>query len=295
MGGEEMKQARREFARRLVVNSVIAVTAGMIGWAGSSGARATTLEELREQGFTRIAIAIEPPYTVVHADRRVSGAAPDVARAVFNKLGVEELVASLSEWGAMIPGLQARRFDVITAGLFIKPERCQAVAYTEPILCDAEAFAVKRGNPLNLFSYADVANNPNAKVGAGSGGVEARLALDAGVPRERLIAVPDVQSGLKMLQDGRIDAYALPVLSVHDLLQKAQDPNLEGVAPLQDAPISCDGAAFHQEDVALRDAFDEVLAEMKESGEFASIIEPYGFSAEAARQTSREQLCSAQD
>lgn len=249
------------------------------------------LEKLRKQGFARIAIANEPPFTAVKPDGTVSGAAPDVARAIFKKLGVEDVVASVSEYGAMIPGLQAGRFDVVTAGLFMKPERCRAVAYTEPVLCDAEAMAVKKGNPLKLQSYEDVANNPDARIGAPGGGTEERLALEAGVPRDRVIVVPDGQSGIKMLQDGRIDAYSLPVLSISDLLDKADDANLEMIAPVKGAPVYCDGAAFRKEDVALRDAYDKALAEMKQSGEFAKIIEPYGFSAAAAMATTREEQC----
>ncbi|TIU95506.1 MAG: transporter substrate-binding domain-containing protein, partial [Mesorhizobium sp.] len=55
----------------------------------------------------------------------------------------------------------------------------------------------------------------------------------------------------------------------------------------------CDGAAFKKGDEALRDAYDVELAKLKESGEFAKIIEPYGFSAAAAMSTSRDKLCSA--
>jgi polar amino acid transport system substrate-binding protein len=251
------------------------------------------LQELKDQGFARVAIANEPPFTAVAADGKVSGAAPDVAREVFKRLGINEIVASISEYGAMIPGLQAHRHDVITAGLFMKPERCAAVAYSEPILCDAEALLVKKGNPLGFKSYADIAKNPDAKIGAPGGGTEEKLALDAGVPRDRVIVVPDGQSGLKMLQDGRIDAYSLPVLSINDLVKRANDPNLEVVAPVLNAPVYCDGAAFHKDDVALRDAFDVELKKLKESGEFAKIIEPYGFSAAAAMSTSRDKLCAA--
>jgi polar amino acid transport system substrate-binding protein len=35
------------------------------------------------------------------------------------------------------------------------------------------------------------------------------------------------------------------------------------------------------------------LKKLKASGEFAKIIEPYGFSAAAAMSTSREKLCTA--
>ncbi|MBY3190718.1 ectoine/hydroxyectoine ABC transporter substrate-binding protein EhuB [Rhizobium leguminosarum] len=261
--------------------------------AAPASAAEDKLEQLKEQGFARIAIANEPPFTAVGADGKVSGAAPDVARAIFEKLGIKEVVASISEYGAMIPGLQAGRHDAITAGLFMKPERCNAVAYSEPILCDAEAFALKKGNPLKLTSYKDIADNPDAKIGAPGGGTEEKLALEAGVPRDRVIVVPDGQSGIKMLQDGRIDVYSLPVLSIHDLMAKANDPNLETVAPVVNAPVYCDGAAFRKQDVALRDAFDVELKKLKESGEFAKIIEPYGFSAKAAMSTSREKLCAA--
>lgn len=253
---------------------------------------APRLEELREQGFARVAIANEPPFTAVAADGKVSGAAPDVAREIFKRLGVPEIVASISEYGAMIPGLQARRFDVVTAGLFMKPERCAAVAYSEPVLCDAEAFLVKAGNPGGYKSYADIAEDPDATIGAPGGGTEEKLALEAGVPRDRVIVVPDGQSGLKMVQDGRIDVYSLPVLSISDLLKKANDSSLEMVAPVEGAPVYCDGAAFHKDDTALRDAFNVELAKLKESGEFAKIIEPYGFSAEAAMSTSMEELCA---
>jgi len=261
------------------------------GLAASAGADDTTLDTLKKQGFARVAIANEPPYTAVGADGKVSG---DVAREIFKRLGVPDIVASISEYGAMIPGLQAGRFDVITAGLFMKPQRCQAVAYSEPVLCDAEAFLLKKGNPKNLNSYADIAKDSTATIGAPGGGTEEKLALEAGVPRDRVIVVPDGQSGLKMVQAGRIDVYSLPVLSINDLMKKANDTSLATVAPVQGAPVYCDGAAFRKQDTALRDAFDVELAKMKKSGEFAKIIEPYGFSAAAAMSTTRDKLCAAQ-
>ncbi len=279
----------------VVAVSVIAgaVLFGAMG-GSSNPAAAATLEELREQGFARLAIANEPPYTEVKPDGKVSGAAVEVARAVLAKLGVGDVVASISEYGAMIPGLQAGRFDLVTAGLFIKPERCAAVIYSEPDVCDAEALAVKAGNPLGFTSFADIAANDTAKVGAPGGGTEERLALEAGVPRDRVIVVPDGSSGIKMLQDGRIDAYSLPALSLNDLLSKANDPNIEVIPALKDTPIYCAGAAFHKDDTALRDAYNEVLAEMKKSGEFAEIVEPFGFPAEAASMVTTEELCSRQ-
>ena len=208
----------------------------------------------------------------------------------FRSSGVKDIVASISEYGAMIPGLQARRFDMVSAGLFIKPERCAAVIFSQPDLCDAESFMVKKGNPKGLKSYADIAKT-GAKVGVVGGGTEEKLAIEAGAKRENVVVAPDPQSGAKMLQDGRIDAFALPVLSISGLMQKANDPDLEMFAPVEGTPIYCAGVAFRKQDTALRDAYDVELAKMKADGEFAKIIEPYGYSAAAAMQTSREKLC----
>ena len=277
------------------MNRILTSAAGiavMASFAATTPGFADKLDDLKGQGFARVAIANEPPFTAVGADGKVSGAAPDVAREIFKRLGVADIVASISEYGAMIPGLQAGRHDAVTAGLFMKPERCSAVAYSEPILCDAEAFLVKKGNPKGFKSYADIGKDTTGTVGAPGGGTEEKLALEAGVPRDRVIVVPDGQSGLKMVQDGRIDAYSLPVLSINDLMTKANDSSLEVVAPVEGAPVYCDGTAFKKGDEALRDAYDVELAKMKESGEFAKIIEPYGFSAAAAMSTSREKLCA---
>ncbi len=279
-----------KFVRQPVYGAAFLCSLGIAMLVNGSIAHSADLAGLKEQGFARIAIANEPPWTQVNSDGTVAGAAPDLARAVLKKMGVEDVVASISEYGAMIPGVQARRFDMVAAGLFIKKERCDAVLFSEPDLCDAEAFMVKKGNPMGLNSFADIASK-GAKVGVVGGGTEEKLAIEAGAERSNVIVVPDPQSGGKMLQDGRIDVYALPVLSISDLMKKADDPNLEMIAPVEGTPIFCAGVAFRKQDGDLRDAYDKVLAEMKASGEFAAIVEPYGYSADAAMQTSREKLC----
>src|ERR1043165_6801153 len=112
--------------RRTRVLAGAGFAAGTALLMASGIAAADKLDDLKAQGFARVAIANEPPYTAVAADGKVSGAAPDVAREIFKRLGVPDIVASISEYGAMIPGIQAHRFDAITAGLFMKPERCAA-------------------------------------------------------------------------------------------------------------------------------------------------------------------------
>jgi polar amino acid transport system substrate-binding protein len=285
-----MRTFKQKLGTACYALAVLALGATAIAGFGQTAIADEGAEPFVKQGFIRIAIGNEPPYTAIGSDGSISGASPDLARAIFKKLGIEDVSATVALMGAMIPGLQAKRFDAVTAGMFMKKERCEKVLFSEPVLCDTIAFAVKKGNPLKIRTFKDLAASSTARMTTIGGSVEERTAIELGLPRERIVLMPDPQSGIKMLQDDRADVSAMAVLSIAALLKQANDPNLEMIAPVG-APIYCDGVAFRKEDKALRDAFDKVLAEMKTSGEFASIIEPYGFSAAAAKESSREKLC----
>jgi polar amino acid transport system substrate-binding protein len=269
---------------------VLFATIPLIGMANFSQAEDARLQTLKEQGFATVVIGNEPPFTSIDASGKVSGAAPDVAREVFKKLGVGDIKAIVSEYGAMIPGLQAGRFDAITAGLYMKPERCAAVAYSQPVLCDGEGFILKKELADKITSFEGLAK-AGLKLGVLGGGSEEKYAVHAGVDRSNITIIPDGLSGVKMLQDGRIDVVSTTALAISSLAARVNDKTLTTVIPVQNTPISCDGAAFNKNDVKLRDAFDAELANLKKDGTFAKIVEPYGFSARAAMSTTRQELC----
>lgn len=271
--------------------SVAAVTLIVATSMVQPGAAQSKLEELREKGVARIAIGNEPPYSQILPDGSVTGAAPEVTIAVLKKMGIENVDAVVSEYGAMIPGLQADRFDLVAAGLFMKPERCQGALFSQPDVCGAEGLLVPAGNPLGIKGYADIAADPNLKLGVCGGCVAEKYAADAGVQRSQLVIVPDVPSALKMVQDGRIQAYSNTALGLNDIINKTSDTDVEVVAPAANTPVACAGAVFAKSEVEFRDAYDVALQEMKDSGEFDAILAKYGFPAQVAKQTTRDELC----
>lgn len=280
MFNAKLKKYSQTFALSLVT-SVLSIGALSAG----------TLDDLREQGYATVAVANEPPYSDIKGDGYVSGAAPDVARAVMKKLGVPELKATVVGYGAMIPALMARRVDMATSGLYIKPKRCESIIYSEPDLCGAEAFAVKKGNPMNIMTYEDIGKNKDVIMTTCAGCAEEAYALERGVSADQIKYFTDPPSGMKMLQQGRVNVFALSGLGTADLLKKMNDPELEIVMPVKGVPMGCAGAAFNSNDKEFRDAYDKALVELKESGEFAKIIEPYGFSAAASLAVKRDDFC----
>jgi polar amino acid transport system substrate-binding protein len=277
---------------RIIRKTIKLIAIGAVTSASFAGVSyAGTLEKLQEQGYATVAVANEPPYSDIRGDGYVTGAAPDVARAVMAKLGVPEIKASIVPYGSMIPALMARRVDMATSGLYIKPKRCESIIYSEPDLCGAEAFAVAKGNPHGVLTYEDIGKNPELTMTTCAGCAEEAYALERGVKPEQIKVFTDPPSGIKMLQQGRVNVFALSGLGTADLLKKTNDPNIELVMPVKGVPMGCAGAAFNADDKDFRDAYDEALAELKSSGEFAKIIEPYGFSAEATLEVTRDDFC----
>ena len=53
----------------------------------------------------------------------------------------------LTEFGSLIPGLKAGRFDIIAAGMFVNPARCDEIAFSEPSYGIGQAMLVPDGQP----------------------------------------------------------------------------------------------------------------------------------------------------
>lgn len=259
----------------------------------------STLERARREGIIRVGFANENPYAFARPDGTLSGEAVEVARAVFQSLGIAEMEGVLTQFGSLIPGLEAGRFDVITAGMYITPTRCEQVLFADPEYQVGEALIVEAGNPLNLHSYEDIAANPDVTVGTGAGYLELDYMLAAGVSEDQIETFPDDPSGVAGLQAGQIDAWTGTRPTLLITLQTTDDPNLELADPF-DQPtvdgepvISYGGAAFRYDDMEFREAFNEELQALKDSGELLDLIGQFEGFDEAALpgDTTAEDIC----
>lgn len=258
----------------------------------------STLERARRDGKLRLGFANEAPFAYREAQSgQLTGEAPEVLRHVASALGIGAVDGVLTEFGALIPGLVAGRFDVIAAGMYVTPERCRRVHFSEPSYCVREALMVARGNPLGLGSYASVARS-QVKLGVVAGTVELGYAKAAGIPEERLRVFPDAPSAVEGLKSDRIQAFAATSLTVSDLLRKAGDAAVEAAEPFDTGegplalPPGCGAFAFRPEDTKLRDAFDVELLRFRGTEAHAALVAPFGFgTATRVGGVTRQALC----
>ncbi|MQA94916.1 MAG: ectoine/hydroxyectoine ABC transporter substrate-binding protein EhuB [Streptosporangiales bacterium] len=283
---------RRGFLARAGGLSLAVPLLGVAACSRTEGGTAavSTLEQVKKNGVARLAIANEPPYTKIKTDGSVTGASPEVARAVLKRLGVPQVEGIVTPYDAMIPGLLARRWDLITAGLFMKKSRCAEVLYSDPDVVSSESLLVPKGNPKNLLKYGDIKADKSISLIVLNGGYEDGLAKQAGIPGDQLVRVKDARDAIDALKAERGHAFALPTLSLNDLVGK-DDPQFDITEPIPDIRPTGAGAAFHKQDTTFRDAYNKAFREIKKSGEFAEILKPWGFSAEDAQRYTADQLC----
>ncbi|EHQ89441.1 ectoine/hydroxyectoine ABC transporter substrate-binding protein EhuB [Desulfosporosinus youngiae] len=274
----------------LAILSVFILGASLVGC--SSGAKTdnpapkeeTVLEKAKRQGYITVGFANEAPYAYATPEGKLTGEAVEVSRVILQKLGIKEMNGVLTEFGSLIPGLNANRFDMITAGMWINADRAKQVGFANPDYQIGEGIAVKAGNPLNLHSYADIGADSKVKVGAMSGSAEIKALIGSGVAEAQIVSVPDQPSALAALQAGRVDVITMSGPALQSVLDTAKDSSLERVReftqPVIDGKsiVGYGAAVFRKTDNDFRDAYNKELADMEKSGELLAIIKPFGFT-----------------
>lgn len=276
-------------SRRLLIGCAALASLGF-----ASITQADTLEKIKNSSSVRIGYANETPFAYTALDGSVTGESPEIVRKVFERMEIDTIKPVLTEWGSLIPGLRAGRFDLIAAGMYITPERCKQVLFTDPHYRLLDTLLVAEGNPKNLRSYEDIAGNPEVKIAIMSGTVNLGYARKAGIKDSQILQVPDTTSQLQAVRSGRADAAIGTQLTMKGLADKAGD-DVEAIADFKDDPSRAGyGAlAFRPQDKALRDAVNAELKQWLGSEEHLKTIEPFGFDRSNVTDKTAAELCGA--
>jgi polar amino acid transport system substrate-binding protein len=243
------------------------------------GGDGSLLEEIQESGTVTVGIANEVPYGYEDEESgEITGEAPEIARRVFEELGVANMEAVVTEFGGLIGGLEAGNFDMIAAGMYINPDRAENVLFTDPDYCVLESMLVPEGNPLGLTNYNSVAET-DARLAVASGTVNVDYAVWAGIPEGQIVEFAGIEDQYDAIAAGRVDAVSGTILTV----QQHADV-MEGFEALPAFPaldeegneiLGCGGFGFRYENQELRDEFNRVLNELQDTGEVQDIVEEH--------------------
>ncbi|EFV92469.1 putative ABC transporter substrate-binding protein [Dietzia cinnamea P4] len=239
------------------------------------------LQTLQERGSVTVGFAGEAPYSFME-NGELTGATVALHREIFGNLGIETVEGVNADFGALIPGLQANRFDVVSAGMSILPERCEQAAFSEPEFNYTTALMVEEGNPMNLTDMQSVADS-GARLATMTGAIESDYATELGIDSMQ-VATP--QDGMDAVTSGRADVFALTGISLNWMKNNNPDAPVEVtqsfVAEINGVPqVGAGGTVFRTDDQELLDAYNEELAKITSDPEkYLSIVGEFGFTEE---------------
>lgn len=281
---------------RITISAII--TAALFGVLAS--AQTPTLDEISKRGYIRIATANEIPYGYVDASGEARGIAPEVATAVLTNMGIDEEQWVVTQFGSLIPGLLADRYDMVAAEQAILPARCDQVLFSRPSSSYGEGMLVQAGNPKGIHGYQDFLDDPSLKLGIVSGADQLDFSQELGLDGTQLVMIPSNTDALSAVEAGRIDAYAATGLTVANLA--AESDRTEAAEPFNDPVINGEtvrswGAfTFSKNHQDLRDAFDAALAEFQQTEEYREILKSHGLTdhdVDEALSANTADLCAA--
>ncbi|WP_052719406.1 ectoine/hydroxyectoine ABC transporter substrate-binding protein EhuB [Halomonas sp. HG01] len=243
---------------------------------------AADLDTLQARGGIRVAVADEAPYGYLDENGEARGAGPDVARHVLGELGIDDIEWEVTAFGDLIPGLEEGRFDMAAAEMAIRPERCRRVLFSAPNTSYGEGLLVRASNPLEINGYQDFTERDDIRVAVLAGATQVDIMSALGVPDDRVVSIDDNAAAIDTLLADRADAYAGTGLTVNQL--DAQHPGVEIVQGFEDPKVkgeivrSWGAFAFPKDATTLRDAFDEVLLDYRNTQAWEDTLEGYGFT-----------------
>ena len=213
-----------------------------------------------------------PPLQFVNDKGELQGMRVELGNEIAKALGLTPEYVRI-EFAAMVPGLAAKRWDMINTGIFWTEERSKLM-YMVPYERAAISFLVTKGNPLNINKWEDLAGRA---VSVELGGIEERRTreVDEMLKKEGLKGHrhPHLQQFRRILPGA-----ARPPGGRRDLDRRDRDvlAGARRLHPRRRRLVSADRHLRLREQDACADAVVEALNDLRKSGSYDALFDRYG-------------------
>jgi lysine-arginine-ornithine-binding protein len=216
-----------------------------------------------------------PPFESVTKDGAVQGFDIDLGNALCAKL-MAKCVWVQSSFDGLIPGLQARKFDIILSSMAANEKRRQQIDFTARLYRNQTRLIAKASDHL----LPEAAKLSGKRVAVEQGTVQESYAREKWAPSGvEVVAYPSYDQAYADLTAGRVDAVLMD--AVQGQLGFLSTPAGKGFGfageVVYDAKIMGDGdaAGVRKSDPELRDALNGAIAEILRDGTYRKIEAKY--------------------
>lgn len=239
----------------------------LLAICGLAVAEDASLTTLTEKGTFVLGLDDSfPPMGFRDENNEIVGFDIDVAAAVCQKLGVE-LVLQPIDWSAKELELNGGNIDCIWNGMSITPDREESMSLTFPYLNNQIMAYVKVGS--GIASVADLAGKKVAvQSGSTADGLLTAELADVAATFGEVLSFDEYLTAVMDLQSGGCDAVLMDVVVGDYKIASMENADIEAAFALSDDNY---GIGFRKADVALRDAVQNILIDLKKDGTLAEI------------------------
>ena len=177
-------------------------------------------------------VAIDPtyePFTFKTADGKPTGFDVDIAEALCAEMK-RKCVFVEQVWDSMIPGLQARKYDIIVSSMSITDERRKVVDFSDRYYKTPSAIVVKKGT-----EYTGPASLKGKSIGVLKGSTQEKWAMGELKPAGVNVVPYEAQDQVYLdINAGRLDGTVADKVEVHGgFLRKPEGKDYGYVGPDQ--------------------------------------------------------------
>ncbi|MUZ75899.1 transporter substrate-binding domain-containing protein [Agrobacterium vitis] len=261
-----------------MIKSILTIlVAGAVLIVGAHTASAGPLSERANAGQPiRIGFSNVPIFAYPDDKEKPKGFANAIALGVLKQMGYSNIETTVTDWGGLIPGLQADRYDIITGGMYILKSRCETVSFSEPIAKLGDAFIVPAGNPKKINTYKDIAEK-GAIFMTYAGSSTVAVAKKEGVSEGNIVVVPGPSEVLAAIKAGRADAGSMTYFEAKYMTDQNKG-EIEATDPtaLPEWTQNWVGLGFRPDDADFLAKFNEALKKYIGSDEMMNSVKEYG-------------------
>ena len=222
-------------------------------------------------------VAIDPtyePFTFKTADGKPTGFDVDIANAVCEHVK-RKCVFVEQVWDSMIPGLQAKKYDVIISSMSITEDRLKVVDFTDKYYNTPSKIVVKNG-----IKFTDAASLKGKKIGVLKGSTQEKYANGDQKPAGVVVTPYEAQDQVYLvIKAGRLDGTVADVLEVQGgFLSKPEGKDYGFVGPELFIPKyfgTGAGFAVRKGDAALKTELNGAIKAIRASGTYKKINDKY--------------------
>jgi polar amino acid transport system substrate-binding protein len=225
----------------------------------------------------KLTIATEltaPPHSFFDEDR-VVGFAVEIGQAMARQMCLEAEFVPVA-FAGLFPGLNARKFDTIIAGVVITPERAQSFAFV-PYFQDGARLVVQKNSKLWFESENDLCGRKVATQIGSSEVIGLERANREACPAGKKIATmgfPNFNEAVRQLRKKAAEAAFVDWPFANYLAQMVPDLAL-GSPILSDAPgrpRNKQGMVVRRDENETATALADALARVQANGEYENIL-----------------------